>query len=186
MTLPSFLGPLTPVGTPPLGGAPPVPAGGGANPLAFTMQRQSQSEWCWAATASSVSAFYNPASTWSECLVASSCLTQPCCTAPAPCNIPYYLNTALTYTGNLNAGGTGAGSATFGAVQTEINGGRPVCCHISWRGGGGHFVALYGYDAATQDVDVGDPLFGDQTMLYVDFVNRYRTTGTWDWTYLTT
>lgn len=38
----------------------------------FSMQHQQQSNWCWAATATSVALFYQPASGWTQCQVASS------------------------------------------------------------------------------------------------------------------
>ncbi len=38
-----------------------LPAVRCANPLAFTMQHQDQTQWCWAATAVSVNLYYHPA-----------------------------------------------------------------------------------------------------------------------------
>src|SRR4051794_38807258 len=69
MSLPSFLSPLArvAVGTlPPLGGAPTA--------LMFTMETQQQSNWCWAAAATSIFKFYSNSNQWSQCSVAGSCL----------------------------------------------------------------------------------------------------------------
>lgn len=177
--LPSFLQPIGPLVLATaafVGGAAPTT-------LAFSMQPQQQSEWCWAATSASVSLFFNGASTWTQCGVAAACLGQDCCATPDSCNQPYYLDNALTTIGNL--AGTVGGAYQFSGVQAEINAGRPVCCHIAWQGGGGHFVAIYGYDAMTQDLEIGDPYYGSSTVPYSTFVSAYRGTGIWDFTYTT-
>jgi hypothetical protein len=181
MALPSFLQSIRAVNSAvadPLGGA-------ASTMLAFTMETQQETEWCWAATTASVSKFYSAGSAWSQCAIASSCLDQSCCTAPMPCNLPYYLESALRTTGNLAS--DSANSDTFSNVQSEISNDSPVCCHISWAGpeGGGHFVAIYGYDAATQDLDIGDPYYGRSTIPYSVFVSKYQGSGTWDYTYKT-
>jgi papain like cysteine protease AvrRpt2 len=187
MPLPSFLGPFRNIPAP-APAAPPL-GGGGANPLPFTMQTQDFSEWCWAATSSSVCAFYNRPPLMTQCQIASACLNLACCVDPAPpppwpCNAPYYLDQALTQTGNLAAPATN-GALPFASVTTEIDAGRPVGCHISWSGGGGHFNAIYGYDAANQDVDLGDPYYGNQTLPYATLVSSYQNLGAWDYSYLT-
>jgi hypothetical protein len=191
MTFPSFLGPLTPVLPliPPITAASPIgggaPVGGAApNSLGFAMQTQQGSNWCWAATASSVSCFFNPASTWTQCAVADACLQNNCCAAPAPCDVTYSLDVPLSQTGNLQ-GTPFPGPDTTAGVQAEIKAGRPVCCHISWQGGGGHFVAISGYDAATGDVFVVDPLGTSVSLPFGTFVSSYQGSGGWDYTYNT-
>ena len=184
MSLPAFLGPYVSV---PMGQGISSPLGGaGANPLAFTMQAQLQTEWCWAATSSSVCAFYARPPLQSQCEVATACLGMACCSdpMPGPCNQPYYLDRALAETGNM-AGTIVTGSLSFAQIVSEITAGRPVCCHISWRGRGGHFNAIYGYDSANQDVDLGDPFYGDQTLPLSTFVNNYQGAGGWDYSYRT-
>src|SRR4051794_1237702 len=73
---------------------------GGSEPVlqSFNMQHQVQDQWCWAATAASVSLFYNRTSTWTQCLVAAQIMGTTCCVALAPCNKPWYLNDALSVT----------------------------------------------------------------------------------------
>ena len=52
--------------------------------LPFTMQVQTQSNWCWAATATSVSLFYTSSSTWTQCTVANGELNlTDCCSRPS-------------------------------------------------------------------------------------------------------
>lgn len=186
MTLPNFLQPLSPV-IPAAAAMAASPLGGGGPSLVLGMQTQAQTNWCWAATASSVSMFYNSASPWNQCAIASSCLGQTCCSAPVPlpCNVPYVLDIPLTTSGNLN-GQPIASAWPFLNVQNEINAGRPIGCHIAWAGGGGHFVAISGYDASVGDVYVADPLSGPNgttSIPYSSFVTS--SSGSWDYTYLT-
>jgi hypothetical protein len=189
MPLPSFLGPLQSI--PPLavaafaspaGGA--GAAGGQTASLQFSMQSQMETNWCWAATTASVSRFFDSQSSWSQCNVANACLANDCCASPDPCNVEYVLDIPLTQTGNLQGAAFG-GTDTRAALQAEIDAGRPVCCHISWDGGGGHFVAVSGYDWSTDDVFVNDPLYGSDTVPFDKFATSYRDSGTWDFTYHT-
>ena len=65
--------------------------------LGFDMQAQTQSNWCWAATSTSVSHFYWWASPWTQCKVANGELNlTTCCQSPVPsaCNVPWYLDEA--------------------------------------------------------------------------------------------
>src|SRR5215210_2812792 len=113
--------------------------------LAFDMQPQTQSNWCWSATATSVSHFYWFISTWTQCRVANSELNRSdCCNSPVPsaCNVPWYLDRALTRTNNFVSI---TGPANFEQVRAEIDAGRPVGARVGWSGGGGHFMVIYGY-----------------------------------------
>lgn len=181
----AFLGPFEPIPLPPAAiHRSPMGGGGRAtNVLPFDMQRQEQEFWCWAATTSSVSRHFNSASPWDQCEVASASLGSPCCSAPQPCDQPYTLDDPLSLTGNLYA--LLGSSDVRSNIELEINAGRPVCCHISWMDGSGHFVAVTGYDWNTDDVVIDDPLYGQQTVPFDTFVSSYRGTGSWDFTYYT-
>ncbi len=189
MTFPRFLAPLMPLQasvqlqvSPTGGGA------AGSAQLTFSMQVQQQPNWCWAANTSSVSTFFMPSSTWTQCSVADQCLGGGCCAAPSSCNDIYTLDVPLSQTGNLNAPAF-AGVDARANIQAQIDSGNPVCCHISWAGGGGHFVALSGYDWTTDDVIVNDPDSaygpGPVPVPYDTFLSSYRGSGTWDYTYHT-
>lgn len=189
MTFPTFLGPLLPLPQAAKAIAPQYPLAGGAGPggsnaLPFAMQTQQETNWCWAATTSSVSGFFDTNSQWTQCGVASSCLMSSCCTAPGPCNCTHTLDDPLSRTGNLQ-GPPFFGSDTTNGLQSEIDQGRPVCCFISWAGGGGHFVAISGYNWSTGDVFIEDPLYGRATIPFSTFVSTYRGSGRWDYTYYT-
>src|SRR5262245_50136888 len=114
--------------------------------LSFAMQHQQQTQWCWAAVSTSVSLYYDPSSTWTQCTVVNAELGQTtCCNngSSAACNQPWYLDLALTRTGNLTA--VTGGTTTFAGIRSEIDAGRLLGVRIGWSGGGGHFVVLEGY-----------------------------------------
>ena len=103
--------------------------------LAFNMQMQTQSNWCWAATSTSVSHFYWFWSTWTQCRVANGELGHSdCCNSsvPSACNVPWYLDKALTRTHNFVS--IIGQQASFQQVREEIDAGRPVGARIGWNG----------------------------------------------------
>ena len=158
--------------------------------LGFNMQAQTESNWCWAATSTSVSHFYWGASPWTQCKVACSELNlTTCCQSPSSsaCNVSGYLQTALTVTKNLNSFVTG--TVSFDAVKAEIDAGRPVGARIGWSGGGGHFVAIYGYARVLifgeEYFDIDDPIYGKSQVTVANFTSSYQTTGSWTHTYFT-
>ncbi len=155
--------------------------------LSFTMQAQLQSQWCWSANATSVSHYFDSASAWTQCTVVNAELGQTtCCVdgSASQCNQPWYLNLALTRTGNL-ASWTG-GTATMAQVQSEILDGRPVGARIGWAGGGGHFVMIAGYRCDTVGYfDIRDPIYGSSDVAVATFTTSYRGSGSWTHTYYT-
>jgi hypothetical protein len=155
--------------------------------LAFNMQAQTQSNWCWAATSTSVSHYYWLWSTWTQCRVANGELGHnDCCASPVPsaCNVPWYLDRALTRTHNFVSAG---GPATFQQVRAEIEAGRPVGARIGWSGGGGHFMVIYGYSlvVGSEYFDIDDPIYGKSHLSVADFSSNYQGSGTWTDTYFT-
>lgn len=190
--MPSFLGPFEDV---PTARATEL-AGGDAKQkvLPLSMQGQQQDQWCWAATAASISAFYNVPPIMTQCQIASQCLGMTCCITPLPpSQTPpwqgdreYALDVALDVIGHLSAPAI-SGSVPFATVVSEIDAGRPICCHVSWDSDTGHFNAIVGYyDDGNQDVVVRDPLYGgDQILPSASFEGSYQQGGTWDYSYLT-
>jgi hypothetical protein len=154
------------------------------NPLAFSMQHQQQTQWCWAAPSVSVNLYYHPASGRMQCGVVNTALGQTtCCTngSSSACNQPWYLDRALLIVGNLNT--WTSGKATFATVKAEINGCRPLCLRIGWTGGGGHFVAVYGYSGS--NINIGDPWYGNSVVNYAVFPGGYHGGGSWTHSYFT-
>ena len=156
--------------------------------LNFNMEAQTQSNWCWAATSKSVSFFYsallNP---WTQCKIASSELGQTCCTSPVPgpCNVPWYLDKALTRTKNFVE--LKYGTMTWEAVKEQIDAGLVVGTRIGWSGGGGHFMAIYGVSKIfnTKYFHIDDPIYGKSVLTVNQFSTNYQGSGSWTHSYIT-
>ena len=168
-------------------GADAINLSGPGTTLAFTMQRQKVEFWCWAAVASSVSRYYAPNSTWTQCAVANAELGggPDCClneTSPA-CNRMRTLESPLRLTGNLAPNGVKDGPATTEQVRKQIRDARrPIGCGIQWSDLRGHFVVIHGVSIDTNGViwvAVADPRYGPSEYPYDAFVTRYRETGRW-------
>lgn len=149
--------------------------------LAFDMQHQTQSNWCWAATATSVSRFYWKISSWTQCLVANAELNlDHCCDDDVPnaCNVTWWLAKALQRTNNFVSV---TGPASFQTVRDEIDAGRPVGARIGWDDGGGHFMVIYGYSIVgnTNYFDIDDPIYGKSHIPMSEFSDNYQGNGTW-------
>jgi hypothetical protein len=157
------------------------------NLLAFTMQHQQQSNWCWAATATSVAHYYDASSTWAQCQVANSQTGRTdCCGVGAgtACNIAEPLDSPLSIVRHLDHMVTAA--SAYATVQGQIDIGRPLCLRVAWSGGGAHFLAAIGYNAQSgQIVSVDDPIYGPSDVPYNVLTSSYQGTGTWTHSYFT-
>jgi hypothetical protein len=156
--------------------------------LSLAMQAQLQSQWCWAACSVSVSLFYDSASGWTQCSLVNAELGQSTCCqngSTSQCNQPWYLERALTRTGNLAS--WSGGTATIAQIRSEIRSGRPLGARIGWSGGGGHFVMIAGYRSCDPDdyIDVRDPIYGSSDIALATFTSSYQGTGSWTHTYYT-
>jgi len=155
--------------------------------LPFDMQLQTQSNWCWAATSTSVSRYYSFLSPWTQCKVASDELTLTCCTTPVPgpCNVPWYLDKALTRTKNFVS--IQGGTVAWSTVKSELEQGLVVGARIGWSGGGGHFMVLHGVSSigVTQYLHIDDPIYGKSVLTYQQFATNYQGSGSWTHTYFT-
>ncbi|HEY4239329.1 MAG TPA: papain-like cysteine protease family protein [Kofleriaceae bacterium] len=164
--------------------APPPPVTS-TKTLDFTMQLQTQSNWCWAAVSTSVSHFFDAKSAWTQCTVANAQTGQTTCCQDGStdlCNVIGYLDQALTTTGNLDhwEGGT----ETMANASAQIDKSLPLAVRIGWNGGGGHFVAITGY-AGDDTVTVEDPIYGTSVITYETLVTNYQSAGTWTHSYFT-
>ena len=156
--------------------------------LAFTMQHQQQTQWCWAAVSTSVSLYYDTSSTWTQCTVVNAELGQTTCCqngSTSACNQPWYLDLALQRTGNLD--GFSGGTTSFADIRTQIDAGRLLGARIGWSGGGGHFAVIEGYKPGPGDqrVAIDDPWYGASDITYNTFATSYQGTGSWTHSYTT-
>lgn len=157
--------------------------------LGFNIEHQVQTEWCWAAVSKSVSVFFNAGSPWTQCTIVNAELGRTDCCADgssASCNCPWYLDKALQRVNNLKKLSDSATDTA--AVRSEIDGGDPLGVRIGWNGGGGHFVALYGYDDSDPTnllLMIGDPWTGTSIVPFDVFSTNYQGMGTWTDSYFT-
>ncbi|HUJ51427.1 MAG TPA: papain-like cysteine protease family protein [Bryobacteraceae bacterium] len=168
-------------------------------PSTFPLNHQDEANWCWAAVAQAVRAFFYPAALLTQCSIAGNVLTAEypasvpfnCCQNPDQCDLPAPLQDALTVTNNLRSILQGQ-VLTFEQIKAELTGAvpKPVCVRIEWPNGGAHFIAIYGYREFTSGVRqvlVADPLFQDGTaayVLYEDLLDFYDQYGSWSDTFL--
>jgi hypothetical protein len=170
------------------------PAKGGPPPavkLSFTIEKQKQAQWCWAAVSVSVARFYSPSTKWTQCsLVNIERGESSCCGASGadvPCNEPYYLDRSLERTGNLRDYLDRALDAA--ELRTELRGGAPLGCRIAWDAINGHFVVIDGFaevgGVLHVDVEDPDPQYASSTYTFDSFIGSYRDTGFWSHSYPT-
>ena len=154
--------------------------------LAFTMQPQTQSNWCWAAVSTSISHYFNGSSTWTQCGIANQQLGQTtCCVTPgsAACNQPGYLDRALSTMNILDAWQNG--SVPVRTLDGDVVRSLPVGVRIAWSGGGAHFIAVTGAVTSSGLVHVQDPIYGTSDITYNTMSTVYQGTGSWTHTYFT-
>jgi hypothetical protein len=168
--------------------------GGMSRCTGLVVEPQQQTQWCWAAVSKSLSHYYDPGSSWTQCMIVDAELGQTtCCTAggTASCNQPWYLDLALTRVGNLQS--ATSGTLSFSTLQSETMNNHPPCARQGWAGGGGHFVAIVccyqfrslAMGTTSTSVGVSDPWYGDSIVDYATFVSGYMGTGMWTHSYLT-
>lgn len=157
--------------------------------LPYNNRIQEQTQWCWAAVATNVDAYYNPLSVWTQADLVNLELGQATCHidgSTAPCNQPWYLDRALHRVGRL--GSWNSDIATFAECDAEICGQqRPMGVRIDWQDGTGHFVLIGGLgDASDTMLTVHDPLNGTTYIKHSELVANYLGFGLWSHTYYTT
>lgn len=158
--------------------------------LALNEQHQLQDEWCWSATTVSITKFYDPASSWTQCLLVNKAFGQSTCCqngSSSACNQPWYPDKALTITDHLAS--TAGGVASLATVKSQINGGHPISIAIYWNGGGGHNPAIAGYNVANPaapTIDIQDPWYGPTVNQdYNTFPGTYNGGASWGMNYFT-
>jgi hypothetical protein len=156
--------------------------------MPVAIEKQLESNWCWAAVTASVNELFSPGSTLQQCNIAQSVLvfesqidnSVDCCANPELCNIPAFLQDGLSLTGNLLLAEHGL--LDFVGVTTEIDANRPVGVRIQWSDGGGHFLLIDGYrefSSGAQQVHVADPFYPSAYIFYSDLVDNYQDDGSW-------
>ena len=168
----------------PLAAAPADP-GTAWRSIDFTMQPQSHTRWCWAAVAASLAAYFSrraeTACPWTQCTVANAALARAdCCTETQACNVDAHLADVL---GAIDLSPQRIPNPVpLEDIQRELDAARPVCLHIDWGNGSGHFIATVGYHGEPPMLAIEDPYYGSLDVDFDTFRQAYRG-GTWDHTY---
>jgi hypothetical protein len=157
--------------------------------LKFSVEKQIQTQWCWAAVAISVERYYRPGTSWEQCAIAAKERRADCCRdgSSSACNQPYFLDRAFECTGTF--GEYFSRSLGPREVRKEIERRAPLGCRVGWVAGGGHFVVIAGYELEDGEmfvhVEDPDPFFASATFSFEEFSHRYRGAGRWTHSYTT-
>lgn len=161
----------------------------------FRVRHQEQDNWCWAALAVSVEAFYTRTTPRTQCSLVNTTIGRTdCCerTPCAACNTSYSIGRGLSNLNCLN-GSTIPNSISFSDVRTQIADSKPIGIRVLWAGGSttvGHALSIYGYKtenlaAADVTIDVSDPTHGLSTVKFARFPANYHGGVFWTHTYKT-
>ncbi len=167
----------------------------------FVQQDQQQQFWCWSAVTTSISKFYDPGSSLTQCKLANSIFKRDdCCQDDKagkanPCNKMCLMQDALTKVGYFDCKQRGA--ADIGAIVKQSSEGKPIAAIFSFFGSG-HVLSVTGagvnkkttqvmVDNKMTDIDeyqydmiaVYDPWYGHSYIKYEEFKKNYRYVGTW-------
>jgi len=154
--------------------------------MQYQVDTQEQTFWCWAAVAQSVRAYFAPRSPLSQCEVATETLRRfenprlNCCRDPVPCDIPYYLDRALTQVGHLNFVYPAPLSWNdVRYVTRQMN--RPLCAYLASASSGHYVVITDAFLANGAEYllvhDPDDPFRGAVQIAYDQFRLNYAMSG---------
>lgn len=156
----------------------------------FDIQRQEQTNWCWAAVGATVVHYYNNNTSWTQCDIVTAALKQDACFVDASSphiNKQWYLDRALSIVGCLKR--MTDKRVPEELVLYEIAARRPLGVRIHWRGGGGHFVVLRSWFIGEDDAlwyVVEDPAKnggGTRKMPASKFETAYGSQGRGSWSH---
>jgi hypothetical protein len=149
----------------------------------FRIQRQQQTEWCWAAVTSSMMEFMAPERAASQSEVASNTLKAATVASPEELNRQADITKAARTMGLEE--GTRYGNVSRDTMRWLVNEGTPIPIQINWRNnarkngslGGGHYLVInaIGEEAKGQTpVYVEDPWVGEKlTLTWDELKNDY-------------
>ncbi|CAN7324124.1 hypothetical protein ELH58_10355 [Rhizobium ruizarguesonis] len=156
----------------------------------FTIQRQEQTNWCWAAVSATVVQYYHNETYWKQCDIVTEALKEDACfgDASAPhINKQWELDKALSIVGCLKM--MTDKNVPEEVVFHEIAERRPLGARIHWKGGGGHFVVIRGWFIGEDDAlwyVVEDPVKnggGTRTMPAAKFEKAFGRLGHGSWSH---
>ncbi len=165
--------------------------------LMFSLEKQLETSWCWAACTAGTNHFYSPASVLTQCAVAnatfkggSTCDDEPppnvsdCCSNPSACNVAWCISLALKAVGNAN--GSSSDPVSQPTVTSQTQSGQPLAIRIVWGNGpDAHFIMGVG-GGVNDMVTVRDPWYGVSFVTYASLTGgTYNGNGKWHQSYYT-
>lgn len=160
----------------------------------FEMEPQCHSNWCWAAVAASVAAYYDQGTYMRQCEIADLELKRKdCCQSRCGAALLDF-NVTNVFASPLNRVDCFRRLARFkkatpSEVRQELEAGKPICVRTVWPEGGAHFLTIVGcwYDPeGTPMLALDDPFWGRSEYSYDRFSKHYQLLGgKWNDTYYT-
>ncbi len=148
----------------------------------FGVQRQQQTQWCWAAVTSSMMQFMAPERAASQSEVVTNTIKTATAGSPDDLNRPWDIAEAAKTMGLED--GTRYGNVSRDTMRGMVNEGVPVPIQINWRNkarkngslGDGHYVVVnaIGEEAKGRTlVQIEDPLVGKLNLTWDELKNDY-------------
>lgn len=154
--------------------------------LDFIGELQQKEFWCWAATVSSVSNFYNKNRKVSQEEIAINILSdrlRSYDTELKKFNRPQSLEKSLKVCGfDVKKS---CGPISFNKITERIDKGDLLCAKFVWDRTISHYVTIYGYEInnTTKSVYIFDPKYNQVYSEYNALFNNYLNNGSWMHTY---
>ncbi len=155
--------------------------------IAFSMPRQDQTNWCWAAVTSAVVGYFKGSPGPPQCGLANMSRNQTTCCedgATPQCNRSAETGAILRAMGVLRE--QVERSISLHQVEEELKANRPIACRIEWEGVGvGHVFVIHGVFGTllrVTDPDLGAD--GAELVEFNVFSGSYRGKGKWTRTWL--
>ncbi len=148
----------------------------------FGVQRQQQTQWCWAAVTSSLMQFMVPERTASQREVVTHTIKKAPVHSLEDLNKPWDITDAARTMGLED--GTRYGNVSRDTMRGMVNEGMPIPIQINWRNnarkngslGDGHYVVVdsIGEEAKGQTlIQIEDPLVGKLSLTWDELKNDY-------------
>jgi hypothetical protein len=152
------------------------------NELDIPYVNQTQSNWCWAASAAMVINYYKDTNV-NSCSVASQEFNFNCCENPNPCNKQNSMDRFRFMVGNYNINTFNLeGRVNWETIKNQLDNDETMILRVESKFGG-HFLVVFGYyeqfnhttGVTAKMLDIYDPYltydkqFGEQKMFRINY-----------------
>lgn len=160
--------------------------------LGVKLERQYRKNWCWAAVACALAAYYDKG-LWTQEKLVWEVLGET--VEPSEEQLHQlltssqfdrcaHLEQALDRVGCL--ANWSSARPPFRRLMRELDAGRPLAASVGWRSGGHHYLLIDGYHRSQRTIHVLDSQTGQQQVCFDRFPQNYRAGGEWVETFWTT